>query len=88
MTVGGNLIDYPGNVNTDTADITTVTILFNSVLSTKNARFLGLDIKIFCLNNNMGRYEYMKILIDIIPEDIIIIYNLKEKMHKGYVMWK
>ena len=85
MTVGGNLIEYPGNVSTDTADITTAKILFNSVLSTKNARFLGLDIKIFYLNNDMERYEYMKIPIDIIPQDIIDRYNLMDKVHNGYV---
>lgn len=33
----------------------------------------------------MARYEYMKISIDIIPEDIIIRYKLKEKVHNGYV---
>ena len=37
LTVGGNLIEYPGNVTTPTADINTSKILFNSVISTKNA---------------------------------------------------
>ena len=54
-------------MSTDTADITTAKILFNSILSTENARFLGLDIKNFYLNNDMEIYEYMKISIDIIP---------------------
>ena len=36
-TVGGNLIDYPGNASTPTAGMTTRLILMNSVLSTKGA---------------------------------------------------
>ena len=79
MTVGENLIDYPGNISTDTADTTTANILFNSVLSTKNVRFLGLDIKYFYLNNDMKRFEYMKMTMDIIKQ-----YNITEKAQKGY----
>ena len=85
LTVGGNLVEYPGNVSTDTTDITTAKILFNSILSTPKARFLGIDIKNFYLNNDMTRYEYMKIPLDLIPEDIMVKYNIKEKGHNGYV---
>ncbi len=38
ITAGGNLIQYEGNLSTCTADITTSKILWNSVLSTKNAK--------------------------------------------------
>jgi hypothetical protein len=43
--MGGNLIDYPGDVSTKTADLTTAKILFNSVLSTPKAKFMGIDLK-------------------------------------------
>ena len=33
----------------------------------------------------MKKYEYMKIPINIIPQDIIERYKLLEKVHKGYV---
>jgi hypothetical protein len=59
LTVGGNLIDYPFDVSTPTAGITTAKILFNSVVLTPNAKFMGLDIKDFYLNTEMDRYEYM-----------------------------
>eukprot|EP00804_Cyclotella_cryptica_P024678 CCRYP_001679-RA/>CCRYP_001679-RA protein AED:0.42 eAED:0.42 QI:0/-1/0/1/-1/1/1/0/148 len=50
ITAGGNLIkDYPGELTTRTADLTTSKILWNSVLSTKNAKFMGLDLKSFYL---------------------------------------
>ena len=44
ITVGGNLIIYPGKLTTRTADITTSKILRNSALSTKNAKYMCLDI--------------------------------------------
>ena len=48
ITAGGNLItDYPGDVTTRTADLTTSKILWNSVLSTEGAKFMGIDIKSF-----------------------------------------
>jgi hypothetical protein len=54
LTVGGNLIDYPGNVSTPTADMTTAKILFNSVISTPDARFMCTDVKDFYLNTPMA----------------------------------
>ena len=45
ITAGGNLIIYPGELTTRTADITTSKIMWNSVLSTKNAKYMCLDIK-------------------------------------------
>ena len=45
LTVGGNLIDYPGNLSMKVADMTTFKILVNSTLSTPGARWLGLDVK-------------------------------------------
>ena len=45
ITAGGNLIVYPGELTKKTADITTSKILWNSVLSTKNAKYMCLDIK-------------------------------------------
>ena len=47
ITAGGNLIIYPGELTTRTADITTSKILWNSVLSTKNAKYKCPDIKCF-----------------------------------------
>jgi hypothetical protein len=45
ITVGGNLIDYPFELTTRTANMVSSKILWNSVISTKDARFAGADIK-------------------------------------------
>jgi hypothetical protein len=39
LTVGGNQINYPGNKNTLTADLTTAKLLINSTISTPGANF-------------------------------------------------
>ncbi len=38
ITAGGNLIKYPGKLSTRTADLTTSKLMWNNVLSTKDAR--------------------------------------------------
>ena len=43
------------------------------------------DIANFYINNPMNRYDYMKLPLDIIPEEIIQQYNLKNLAHKGFV---
>jgi hypothetical protein len=45
ITVGGNLIDYPFELTTGTANMVSSKILWNSVISTKGARFSSTDIK-------------------------------------------
>jgi hypothetical protein len=45
LTVGGDQIEYPGDKSTRTAGLTTAKILINSVISTKGAIFLVVDIK-------------------------------------------
>jgi hypothetical protein len=49
ITVGGNLINYPGKVTTRTADMVTSKILWNSVLSTPGAKYCCADVKNFYL---------------------------------------
>ena len=57
LTVGGDRINYPDDCNTPTADMLTIKLLLNSVISTKNARFMTIDIKDFYLNTPMKRNE-------------------------------
>jgi hypothetical protein len=59
ITAGGNLIDYPGKLTTRTADLTSSKIIWNSVLSTRNAKYMCVDIKNFYLCSPLDRYEYM-----------------------------
>jgi hypothetical protein len=47
ITMGGDQIEYPSDKSTRTAGPLTSTILINSTISTKGARFLIIDIKTF-----------------------------------------
>jgi hypothetical protein len=47
ITAGGNLINYKGNASVRTADLDTAKLHWNSVVSTKDARYMCLDIKFF-----------------------------------------
>lgn len=86
LTVGGNLIDYPWEVATPTADLTTAKLLFNSVISTPGAVFVVMDCKNFYLMTPMKRPEFMRLQISLIPDEIIEKYNLKEKVDdRGWV---
>jgi hypothetical protein len=53
ITVGGNLINYPFELTTRTADMVSSKILWNSVISTKDARFAGTNNKNMYLNEEI-----------------------------------
>ena len=57
LTVGGNLLNVPGYLNTTTADITISKILWNSVLSKKYVRFAFIDIKNMYIQNPITDYK-------------------------------
>ncbi len=85
IAVGGILITYRGNTSTRTADLTTLKLLWNSVLSTECARYMCLDIKNFYLTAALDYYEYMKISLALFPEWIKKQYNLNTYARDGFV---
>jgi hypothetical protein len=76
LTVGGDRLDYSGDVATSTADITTFKILIKSTLSTEDAAMMMIDIRNYYLGTPLPRFEYMKMLLSRFPEEIIQKYNL------------
>jgi Reverse transcriptase (RNA-dependent DNA polymerase) len=86
MTVGGNLITYPGDKSTCTAELETTKILFNSVVSTKDAKFCTMDITNFYLNTPLDRPEYLCIPVTLIPDEIMREYQLQRLVKNGNVL--
>jgi hypothetical protein len=84
-TVGGNHIIYAADVNTKTADLTTAKTLISSILSTPDAKFLGINIKDFYLATSMTDYEYMHITLQMLPQAIVDQYNLTPIIHNNCV---
>ena len=85
ITAGGNLIVYLDDKSQPTSDIVTAKILLNSVVSTPNAKFLGLDIKNMYLHSGLPTPEYMRIPQALIPDEIIQQYQLQDYFHNGYL---
>ena len=67
LTAGGNLISYPGNVTTRTADLITSKILWNIVLSTARTEYICIYIKNYYLCAPMDRYEYIRMKLTDLP---------------------
>ena len=87
LTFAGQNIDSGMDNGTPTADLLTVKLLLNSVISTEGARFMGIDIKNFYLNTPMDRPEYLRMKLDNFPDDVIDHYNLREKVDdRGFVV--
>ena len=68
-----------------TAEILTANMLFNSVVSTRKAQFVTIDISNFLLNTPMAQPEYIRIKLNSIPIKIIKEYNLEGKATDGSV---
>ena len=85
MTVGGNLIEFPGDKSTKTADIIAIKALINSIISTPGARAAAIDLKNFYLENDLPNKEYIRIPLLYIPTDIQEQYNLQEYIVDGHV---
>jgi hypothetical protein len=74
-------------VGTPTAEMLVAKILFNSVVSTKNARFMTMDIANFYLMTPLLRPEYICVHIKDIPDEIIREYNLKSIVTEDGVIY-
>ena len=77
--IGGDKINYPGEVATPTADMLVAKLLFNSVVSTKGAKFMTMDTSNFYLMTPLKRPEYVRINLRDILDEVVQEYKLKEK---------
>ena len=59
LTMGGDKINISIDCGTPTANLLTVKLLLNSIISTPGAKFLGLDLKDFYLNTPMEQPEFL-----------------------------
>ena len=87
ITAGGNLLKnlYPGGLTTRTSDLTTSKCMWNSVISKKGARHMCGDCSNFYLATPLERHQYMRIPIELIPQEFIDLYQLKNKIKNGFV---
>jgi hypothetical protein len=88
ITIGGNLVVYMGVTSTKAAELPTVKIFINSVLSTPKARMMTMDLKdFFLMTAKMDKkdFAYMRMALNLFPPDIIEKYNLHTIAKDGFV---
>ena len=83
VTVGGDRLDFPGATTTHCTSLTTTKCLINSTISTPRACFMNLDTKDFYYGTAMAGYEYMKLALACIPDEIIEQYSLRTLSSDG-----
>jgi hypothetical protein len=67
FTVGGDKINYPGEVATPIAEMLVTKMLFNSVISTKGLRFMTMDISNFYPMTPLHCAKFIQIKLSDIP---------------------
>ena len=77
VTVGGDKLEYTGITATQTASLTTTKCLINSTLSTDRAKFMSVDIKDYYYGTILSDFEYMRMALKDISDEIIVQYNLR-----------
>jgi hypothetical protein len=83
FTVRGDRINYPGKVATLTAEMLVAKMLFNSVISTKGACFMTMDIFNFYLMTSLHCPDFICIKLSDIPNEVVKEYKLREKATKN-----
>ena len=61
LTTGGDRLDFPGETSTPTADLTTIKLLWNSVLSTPGDWYITIAVKKFYLNTSLAYFQYTRL---------------------------
>ena len=77
--MGGDLINYPGDLGTPTACLLTVKLLVKISVSTAVAEFMTIDVKQIYLNTPLARYKYLRLKLTNLPEDFIELCELQDK---------
>jgi hypothetical protein len=72
----GDRVHYPFDAGTPTSNLITVKLLINTVIFTPRVRFFTMDIKNFYLCTPMTRYEYMRLKLFNMLDDVIAHYHL------------
>ena len=67
ITAGGDRLEFQGDTSTKTVGLETAKMVFNSVVSTPDAKFMTIDISNMYLNTPLQEYQYMRFNINMIP---------------------
>ena len=76
LTLGGNLLDFPGDPSSPAVSTTNAKLHINSAISDANrgARYMTMDIKNFYLGSPLKYFQYVRIPKALIPPEILSEY--------------
>jgi hypothetical protein len=81
-TIGGDQIDYPFNTTAVTANLESIKILLNEMIS-DDINLSTIDLEDFYLGTPLPHSEYIRIPTRFIPPKVIAYYKLKGYINKG-----
>jgi hypothetical protein len=87
-TIGGDRVNYPGEVSARTAEMEVVKLLLNSVLNTAGAKWMTADITDFYLNTPLERKEYLRIQAKFLPAEVMKEFGFDKYMVNGSVLFE
>jgi hypothetical protein len=80
-TIGGDQIDNPYNTAAVTANLESIKLLLNAMIS-DNILHTTVDLEDFYLGTPLPHAEYIRILSRYIPKKVIEYYKLGKLLHK------
>jgi hypothetical protein len=81
-TIGGDQVDYPYETTAVTANLESIKILFNAMIS-DDIQLATIDLEDFYLGTPLPHAEYIRIPMKFIPPKVIAFYKLQPFLHKG-----
>ena len=86
-TIGGDQMNYPGEISADTAAMPVVKLLLQSVIS-DDLKWMALDIKDYYLNTPLPRAEYIRIQRKLIPDALMGKHLLKPYLTNNSILFE
>jgi hypothetical protein len=81
-TIGGDRIDYPYTTTAITAELESIKLLLNAMIS-DNAAFSTVDLEDFYLGTTLPHPEYIRIPAKFISKKVMEFYLLEKFLYKG-----
>ena len=90
LTLGGNLLDFPGDPSSPAVSVTNAKLHINSTISDakRGARYFTLDIKNFYLGSPLSYYQYVRIPVALLPAEILAEYDEICVENDGYAYFE
>ena len=80
ITAGGDQLEFQGDTSTESAGLETTNMVFNSVVSTPDGKFITTNFSNMYLNTPLQEYQSMRFNINMVPQELIDLYNLQNKV--------